>query len=184
MILRSLLTTVLILLPLISSADEAIEGSMDCEVTYQNFVSVEDGKPKSYSGIEGEFEKGDTLKMSYRHSLGGLLFILEDQNRDKFIIYEFKDRRELVKNSSDNLAVYKDRIGLSTISFGTDYIRHIDPKGELAMKRYYKGDWEGIYVKTMPYVQSAQISTFDCRHTKDRVSDIVSAIKTYHKANQ
>ena len=184
MIVRSLLTIVLILIPLVSSAEEAIEGSLNCEVTYQNFVSVEDGKPKSYSGVEGEFEKGDTLKVSYRYSLGGLLFILEDQNRDKFIIYESKDRRELIEPSSDNLAVYKDTIGLSTISFGTDYIRHFDSIGELAMKRYYKGDWEGIYVKTMPSIHSAQISTFDCRHTKDRVSDIVSAIKTYHKANQ
>jgi len=46
----------------------------------------------------------------------------------------------------------------------------------LRLKRYYKGDWNGVFTSSFIMDMSEQITTLDCRQSSDRVDDFISSV--------
>ncbi|MXQ08035.1 hypothetical protein GQ651_09285 [Alphaproteobacteria bacterium GH1-50] len=189
MIRRDLILSASLLLSPTLAVAEDIEGSMRCEVKSNEIIAVEDGRPVRYTGITDKFEVGDTLIFSYileENELASDRFfpMLELELRD-----EARNDDEVTWNGPVTKNIFSDRgIALDENARGASISGYmifdenrIDLEspiwGELKLNRYYKSDWQGIGVRTVFFgaVYQAQVFTLDCRHTRDRIDDILSA---------
>jgi len=164
-----------------SSQSKEIEGEMICTVKSNYVVSISEGKPEFYSGIEGSFAKGDSLIFKFfTDSLPGFVQI-------KLL---YKDK-VLASRQISNSKYSSDKIELKSngftygsrfrsISFFSDYILLRNGMREFRIERYYKGDWSGIISNWFSPDNGGigeTIATLDCRQSSDRVDDFVKYVR-------
>jgi len=124
---------------------DPLKGEMNCKITDQIIVAVEDGKPKRYSGAKDQPDTGDNLTFRINATERDITFFLGNS------LHEYLDR---------NLRPRKGRLG--GVQFGrpsdflTDFFtispdillfRSTNPlfSETLQLHRYYKSDWDGLY---------------------------------------
>jgi len=181
------LTLVLILLPLVSSAEELIEGSMNCEVTYQITLNTNDGKPQISEHNIDRYKKGDFLVVKYSFGQLGLHFEVNDKIRKRTFNQHTFGLSDLV-SISDSLSMFvgrnmrMDALSEGALTFGKNFIRYSDFFSQLRISRYYKGDWGGTVINDWgPYVE---MSSLDCRPINDKVDKIFDVIDAKQKVLQ
>jgi len=170
---RSLIfaTSLLTILPPVY-ADTAA-GSMACKVTKQRIIETTDGKAAEYSGWEGGFKEGDILLLKYAalsQSIASdgpnLTIQLRDERTDEPVHVVLSS---LTKKSPDN-RIYTH--------VSKDIIWAENDIGRLVLKRYYKSDWEGLFVSTPNAIGLAsQIFAMDCRTKIDRIEEVLKILQ-------
>jgi hypothetical protein len=155
-----------------------ISGSMSCKVKSNRVTALEEGKPKFYSGNEGEFSKGDTLILEYRLDWYKNLYVgLHEENSIKSTQPKIVENRyaefEQLKKVDGRISLKEgenDRLILSE-----DFISLATPINTMVFVRYYKSDFHGYYLSDLPAFLTVQLATFDCRPIDDKISEIISS---------
>lgn len=176
--MRTLCKLLLIQLTVISIQAFAkdVEGSMDCVVTGNVVVSSEEGKFKTYAGLQGGVSKNENLNLSYSVTGSSIYIALKREQADKSILISaFLDSTDSQtyadKGDSGGFVIRESRLNWNrSVSFLPDYIR-INEIREFVISRYYKNDWHGIYSFVSPLDLSTHTLTFNCRHTRDKMAD-------------
>jgi hypothetical protein len=153
---------------------QSVVGEMDCTVTGNVVVATEEGKFKTYSGIEGGVEANEKLTLSYDVTSNSIFLGLKRNNSKKDTVinayYNTKESKTRVEKNHDGGFIVKEKDYNHSISFLPDYIR-INEFRELFLKRYYKNDWHGIYSNVNNSDSSTHTMTFNCRHTFDNMDE-------------
>jgi hypothetical protein len=153
---------------------QSVGGEMDCTVTGNVVVATEEGKFKTYSGIEGGVEANEKLTFSYDVTNNSIFMGLKRNNSKKDTVinayYYSKDSKTKIEKYKDGGFVVTEKDYNHSISFLPDYIR-INGFRELFLKRYYKNDWHGIYSNVDNTSSSTHTMTFNCRHTFDNMDE-------------
>jgi hypothetical protein len=161
-------------------------GSMDCTVTGNVVVASEEGKFKTYSGIEGGVDANEKLTLSYDVTSDSIFMGLKRNNSKKDTVinayYSTKDSKTKVERNQDGGLILSEKIYNHGVSFLPDYIRIKDFR-ELFLKRYYKNDWHGIYSNVDYLNNRTHTLTFNCRHTLDNM-DAALKIFTDNKVSK
>jgi len=159
-------------------ADE--EGLMRCEIKSMGLETIEDGQPKSFTGYEDSEKVGDTLHFTYQiSSLTKVLMmkITHPQNEKSLNFTGAYGFINLNQNFS-NTFTYEGKYNQG--SFGKDFIRINSYGSELRMRRYYKSDWQGIFVRNNFAQEGIYYFTLDCRHSKDLIDEVYETISELH----
>jgi len=170
---------VVILLFAISAStysQEAEEGVMVCKVKSNYVVSIDEGKSKVYSGIKGSFSEGDDLVFSFAVSEYGSVQI-QLKYKDDTLVYNshYVDDNKFKILGDDGFS-YSGFPSIHAFRSNWINIEGMIEVPRLFMKRYYKGDWNGIYARTHMLDMTEQISTLDCRQSSDKVDDFISKV--------
>jgi len=169
------------------SKEMDIEGEMICKVKSNYVVEINEGKTKTYSGVEGSFSKGDDLIFKFFTDEFGIAYIkllYKDKVLGSNSIYLKNvypgDKLEL----TDNGFRYGARGTRRYIhNFSGDYIGfNLHPLSggrELRLTRYYKSDWNGVISgRIFPKDGLGEkVTTLDCRQSSDRVDDFVKHVR-------
>ena len=163
------------------------EGRMRCKITYQQVVQLIDGRPQIYSGYKDNYKVGDILNFEFsyvEYSNGEFIFgaDLRDRARDKSLVYT-----SFVSDyAGTKYSVKKGRLNLWGTSGGEDsppYIRTlymdtesvvIDDLGKMTLKRYYKGDFQGIV--HLHDSSNTHLVMLDCRTEADAIDKIINRL--------
>ena len=161
---------------------QSVGGEMDCTVTGNVVVATEEGKFKTYSGIEGGVEANEKLTLNYSVTSDSIFMGLKRNNPKKDTVinaYHYtKDSNIKVEKNQDAGFIVKNIDYNHSISFLPDYIR-IYGFRELFLKRYYKNDWHGIYSNVDNSNSSTHTMTFNCRHTFDNMDEAFKIFTAY-----
>ncbi len=151
-------------------------GVMKCKVTENYLVIVSDGVPATYTGYTGRIAKGDTVYINYKlYTLFGLEHItisLFKPGEDRSYmndIYRISERSKYFDKS------WLFSVG-ETYLGNKDMMRSRKDDTTLILRRYYKNDWEGVFVQNSTKGLSPQITSLDCRHPKDVYDQFVDYI--------
>jgi len=158
-----------------SQGKEAEEGEMVCKVKSNYVVSIDEGIPSVYSGIKNSFSKGDDLVFSFAVSEWGSVE-LELNYKDNILIY---NEHNIDSNEFERFNEGFSYSGFPSIhAFRSNWI-NIEGMLEaprLYLKRYYKGDWNGIYARTRVLEMTEQVAALDCRQSSDKVDDFINKV--------
>ena len=174
----------------ISLNAEEITGSMRCEVMSNRITTVEDGRPKEYTGFESGFGVGDTLRLSYSTISSGsnerehdrLHIALHDAVRGETIIAwvgtagpseAISETVITIPPTDQNIAKYYN----GSFSINSDFIIIDSGYGaRLDLSRYHKDDWQGLGVAPIISAPNGfQVYTLDCRTVTDRIEEVIDA---------
>lgn len=145
--------------------------SMECKVKYQIVVLSENGITKTFSGLTNKFEIGDTLSVivEFDTTEKNLFFYVGDDDHSIFA-YRTRSLRSL-DHSSRLLDLNKDYY----FTMDENMISSRGSYGSINFKRYYKSDYEAIFIR-LPYVTNhnfmSHLVTLDCRTTKNELDEI------------
>ena len=168
----------------LADTSETANGSMSCKVKSNKVIRVTEGKSSVFSGFKDEVKVGDALKFEYAATTFGkkgwqYSCELKDGVRDQ--LYVSVHHLQLVDNISlsDEIRVETDRLVVlgenyqQMISQDSIYCEGID--GNLRLKRYYKSDYEGMYIKDpSPDDYTTQVIALDCRTIKDDIQELIN----------
>lgn len=148
------------------------DGSMDCTVTGNVVVSSEEGKFKTYSGLQGGVKVNEKLILNYKTTDNSIYISLKrDKAENNTVINAYLSSNDIdttAEKGKDGGFVLNQTKFNHSVSFTPDYIRVHEFK-ELVITRYYKNDWHGIFSNVSPLDLSSQTLTLNCRHTNDKM---------------
>lgn len=151
---------------------QSVVGEMDCTVTGNVVVASEEGKFKTYSGIQGGVEANEKLTLKYDVTSNSIYMGLERNNAKKEVVinafYISKNAEIKIERDKNGGIIFTDTKFNHGISFLPDYIR-ITEFREFYLKRYYKNDWHGIFSYVDLFSMSAHALTLNCRHINDNM---------------
>ena len=182
---KLLLISLLFSFSLDSKAQDSIveyKGLMQCEIKSMTLETIADGKPMVFSSYEDSEKVGDILHFTYntnKNTKSLLMNLKHPQNENALNWGGLYKMRGLEKNFS-NTFTYDDDFDKG--SFGKDYIRIKSVTSELRMSRYYKSDWNGIYIRKLIFGKDQGIYyfTLDCRHSSDLIDEVYEMISEWH----
>lgn len=163
-----------------------ISGAMSCNITSLEVISSEEGIPKSYARYRDSVSKDDSLILEYSYNTEMASFYMGLKNATKDSIVANSISRNL--NTTDTVAgfpvlkKYDSYFSINTrqtnVSLGNDsiYFRN-SISGQFYAKRYYKGDWDGIYTSNVIRGTEVEVFTFNCRTLDDEIDAILEAIR-------
>lgn len=158
---------------------QSVDGAMDCTATGNVVVSSEEGKFKTYSGLQGGVNVNEVLNLTYSVTNNSIYISLKRDKAENNIVINSRLSTNDVNTSAEKGKgggfVLETKFNHS-VSFTPDYIRIYEFK-EFVISRYYKNDWHGIYVYVSPLDLSTQTITLNCRHTNDKMD---SAFKIFN----
>lgn len=151
---------------------QSVVGAMDCTVTGNVVAASEEGKFKTYSGIQGGVEVNEKLTLKYDVTSNGIYIGLERNNEKKEIVinayYSSANANIKVERNKNGGIIFTDTKFNHGISLLPEYIRITEFK-DLYLTRYYKNDWHGIFSNVDLFNMSAQTLTLNCRHINDNM---------------
>ena len=166
-----------------------LEGEMQCLVKSNGIVGIEEGQVVNYTGFKSGMEVGDNLTFGYSYENDRLpIFAMyldaTSKNRSYFSalirVQLSPSDVEILNDSFRNPDL--DAIGshMGKLAFSPDDILAIGFFDEfLKLHRYYKNDWEGVYVSITN--QLVQTATLDCRHQKDVLDEVIVHFQSAYK---
>ena len=189
------ITSALMLLASYASATE-FEGRMDCKVKTMRVTQIEEGIGREFSGFTDKLKVGDNVSLNYEFLSDKVVFQLKDSSRGE-------DYWDLdIKKYSDGVKYYATdeplgvgiQVGDAQHYFSQDNIHSkgfhfantetdftlID--GKISLKRYYKNDWQGLYFSH--YRLQIKVFTLDCRHTKDKLDQMIQNLRILEAAQE
>ena len=152
-------------------AANTLELRLDCEVKYQTIVSSEDGIPKVYSGYKDGLETGDnvTVKLRANKFSKDLYFEAVDTKRQIILTNHTTSYGEPGRLLEGEL---RHTSGPGLLSISQDLIIVNSFFSDIKFERYYKSDFEGMYVNRLWGALTTQVMTFDCRTVKNELAEI------------
>jgi hypothetical protein len=170
----------------IPSIAQSTEGAMDCTVTGNVVVSSEEGKYKTYSGIQGGVKNNEILNLTYSVTSNSIYIKLKrDKTENNTVIASYLSSADIdttaEKGKDGGIVLIQNKYNHS-LSFLPDYIRINEFQG-LVLSRYYKNDWHGIFTDVRPLDLSSHTLTLNCRHSNDKM-DVAFKIFNSYKARK
>ena len=173
-------TILLVLLMTIAThvGAERLTGKLLCKVKSNIVVTISDGKPKNYSGFTDQMKVDDNLVFYYRFQPKSksddpsyLCTLFDDKKDFSYLLqsavvpaYSFSTiDKGLYANTSDDIWGEDAYLNPNAIKCASGEKR-------LILSRYYKSDYEGVFV-SYPVSQdlNTQVATLDCRTEKDSI---------------
>lgn len=163
--------------------DDQLKGEMNCKITDQIILAVQDGKTIRYVGAKDQPIIGDSLTFTYDASERNFTFVLGNSSHeylDENLRKGFGATANFGRTSNfsfDRLVIRQN----SLVFRSTNPLR----SKTLQLHRYYKSDWGGMLTfsfhgKEYKSTQiSTQILTLDCRTIKDSIDAILFRFATY-----
>jgi len=151
---------------------------LDCEVKFQAVISSEDGITKAYSGYQDGLEIGDHVESIFTvHEDKALFFGLVDTKSENVLLeYVALDGFGTYKAENSTL-VHKYNPNF-LISINNDQLTVKGTLGDFRLNRYYKSDFEGMFIKHMfGNDLNTHVVTFDCRTVQDQLDEILTLFK-------
>ena len=184
------ITIILAFLMTIGSQAMAINGQMDCKVKTNRITTISEGIGTEYTGYQDDFVVGDTLNLFYEFVNDELTVKIRDSKRRSNLwnntVTYIAGSDSKFHSQEDGSAAGLSRANNSN-SLGQDTIRsrglHFimtdgDMKaadGQVNLNRYYKNDWDGI-IYYSGRLRAVHVVTIDCRHIRDQLDNIISAL--------
>jgi len=161
---------------------DPLEGRMSCLVTGQNLMIVKDGKANQYDGFRDQVKLGDPIYIDYGLHFNLLKISLSDKKRNNQMVEAEVDIGSILTKVSEENGVFSisDLVGTTTI--GDDFIMFKNSIfGEVSMHRYYKEDWQGLYLLTdRDFTGNKTLTTHsiavDCRHGVNKLEELKTQI--------
>jgi hypothetical protein len=161
-----------------SVAVATTEVLMTCKVKTNAAFSVEDGIGKEYSGIKNTFKQGDDIyfRITFTNSLLVTLSNSVTSKEKKTFLWSYisSDDMKYLKVDENRLGVTYDEKNFTVIT--SSFINIESPLEQIFLKRYYRGDWNGIYTYTVPIDLLVNIATLDCKQNQDKVDDFIKEV--------
>ncbi len=174
----TIITSALILLSSHAFAD--FTGGMDCKVKSSKVMSIEEGIPREFTGFGNRFDVGDTLTLTYGSEREIVFLDVKDRSRDnRYVWISAKLDIGVVSTWQSS---YTDSVGFSgplqSLTLNPDKIEASSSlQYRIYFHRYYKNDWEGIFIWKIPHFQKVQVATLDCGHTDDQLDKMLNALE-------
>ena len=177
------------------ASSDIIQGTMKCKVKSQSIIEIEEGIPKQYPYYVDKIKTGEELILEYE-LFDTFMFriILKDQVRDDLKFYRSYEPKTLTRRVNNSEYVILDdstddstegRIIISNDSIDADYADYSEAltmfNSRLALKRYYKGDWNGIFTHSIN--ASVKTMTLDCKPGIDQYDELMEALEDYAEEN-
>ena len=165
-------------------------GSMRCEIKSMRIEVIEDGKTTVYSGYEDDLEVGDKILIVYEaENLIDLyqerviqrtftLAMVNEETQEYMYNSDYNFTLTSLEKNSGKTVVFTNR--LYSASFSPEFIRREGSTDEFRMSRYYKGDWNGIFIRHEIERPGVFYFTFDCRQRIDQLDQTYTLIKQWH----
>ena len=171
-----LLAIIVLMLSAGAIVAENLAGRMDCKVKSNKIIEIVEGLPEEYSHFTDQFVVGDKLSFHYSLEDRNFSFNLEDKIRRKDV-----SRIEVYRHNIESLHHTGADAGVSSatsrLEFNPNFLYGTGIfNSSLHFTRYYKSDWQGLVARTTG-LQQHQTFTLDCRHSVDRIDEIIEAIK-------
>ena len=186
----------------LTHSSEIVKGYMECKVKGIKLVSIEDGKHEEYTGYEKSFKKNDKFNMVYQTNTADLLRveIEEDYLRSTNYIFrvgsflgtkDFKGTKIQFAKEGENCIKGKHCTPENTFFLEDEFTSFMltenlifskEDYAQFRLERYYKNDWNGLYVRVSG-LDSFNM-TFDCRHKNDKLSIITDKLKRILNQNK
>jgi hypothetical protein len=189
------ITSALMLLASHASATE-FEGRMDCKVKTMRVTQIKEGIGEEFSGFRDSLKAGDSVSLNYEFLEDKVIFQLRDSSRgnDYWDLYIKKYSDGVDYYATDNALGVGIQEGDSQHFFSQDNIHSkgfhftnmktsfnvVD--GKIALKRYYKNDWQGLYFSHSGL--QIIVFTLDCRHTKDKLDQMIQNLRILEAAQE
>ena len=157
------------------------EDTVSCEVRGVSTVRVEEGEHATYSGVAGEPNEGEQVRLSYvverkryRNRVSMSLDAktgTEDGYETHFFSFvtEYSDQ-DLVNRESDTSIFLEEsdrKVGASVAStVSASYLG-----AELRLTRYYKADWQGLYIRRGFLENYVYVATLRCQQSEDKLTN-------------
>ena len=183
--MQNLLVLVLILMTTQVGAEESLEGQLSCKVTSNFVVQPIDGKAKTFSGITDQFKVGDRLRFYYsftpKTQTEGPSYIctLSDTIRDhNHILHSANAQTYTFSDISNGLyAETSDTMWGEDAYLTPEAIKCASNDKRLILSRYYKSDYEGVFVRyPVSGDLTTQVVTLDCRTEESSIDEIYRTI--------
>ncbi len=163
------------------------EGSMECTVTGVSVTASEEGKFKSYSGIEGLVKSNEKVILTYRSSWSGLFSIQLErtiETKNKVIISQLfsTEHQDVIAESSGAKGYVFNGKDFGNASLLEDYIR-VANFSTLVLHRYYKSDWHGIYSRIYYPEPLVFTLSLNCRHRNNQIEAVWEVLKKIKSKN-
>jgi len=157
---------------------QSAQGVFDCKVNGSTVERSEEGKYKSYSGVEGGLKVGDETTLIYKVTEKHIYIEMRrDNKKETIIINEAVGAEDSVARAKNRgIVISNDSKGRS-VSLLPDYIRIKSISRELSLRRYYKSDWHGMLVEYSPVDMYIMVLGFNCRHTNDQLDKAYDIFK-------
>lgn len=164
--------------------DRAIyEGSVSCEVRGVSAASIDEGQHQRLAGVVGLPNEGDAVVVDYSLGVNRLsnwldfrLFAPEAVEEDSIFTADVSDiggenlaGEKLVTRQTDRSFSIQDRYTEIRAAQGeTIYLR--SSRSALQLRRYYKADWQGMYIRHGFAKELAYVATLRCQQNEDALS--------------
>jgi len=161
-----------------------VDGAMDCTVTGNVVVASEEGKFKTYNGIQGGVTANEKLTLNYTVFNNSISIVLKRKQAEQNIVIIGRLSSKDIGTSAEKyenkgFGLQRSSYGhTKSIQFSSDYIE-IKNFGEFSIRRYYKNDWHGIYSFINLGESTIQTLTLNCRHTDDKMEDAFQIFTGY-----
>lgn len=159
------------------------EGSVSCEIRGVSAASVDEGQHQRLAGVVGLPNEGDAVVIDYNLRVNRLgnrlvfrLFAPEAEDDDSIFTADVSDiggenlaGGKLVTRQTDRSFSIQDRYtGIRAAQGETIYLRSY--RSALQLRRYYKADWQGMYIRHGFAKELAYVATLRCQQSKDALS--------------
>lgn len=195
-LLMGFILSVGVWIPSSVTAQEII-GFMRCKVMDQGVRSISDGRVKSYSkrwqyypevGEQVILTYGITKGERFRFNItfnGNFVFDTLFRDIDAISLETLSDDPQSsldiffdIRKASETSYVLTDsESDFNEIFWNSDTIDVDGLGGQLRLQRYYKSDWQGVFIDSVPLLKPVGSRGFtfallDCRHNADKVDEI------------
>jgi hypothetical protein len=170
-------------------------GIMKCEVKSNDVITTKEGKPQKFIGYEDKFVVGDKLTITYEKMYSTFSVEMNDPVRDDHFMTasisgDDQDRSFHKPKYSEGILLRSKgfsnpRFIISSTEFensifaNSEIISASNNLKSLELRRYYKNDWEGLYVSK--FNLELQIAILDCRHTSDSLDIFIEKLHFEHE---
>lgn len=168
----------LVILVFVSTPAFSKSFSFNCQLKDFVILAMEDGKTKRYKGFTDSFAVGDTfrIKMEFGEKLGKptLEGDVTSSGESRMMLFPVTLEQKLVKKG-DTIRI--DEL-ISEYAVGEDYFEIEALFNTLTLRRYYKGDWQGIFkgedIGENSF--SSYVGTFNCLGASSAIDPLYTRV--------
>ncbi len=160
----------------------SISFSINCKVQDSLLFSMEDGKSTRYPKIEGDIGAGDDLVLDFEFVLTE--YGLYRLNIGSNIGSNYKFAASAVDADYDGM--FEDHVTFENIHsmvFGENYMNIDGFMGIANLSRYYKNDWNLLYVGH-GIKKSSEMKSANCLGVSNKYSEMLEVMKSHHRNDE
>jgi hypothetical protein len=159
------------------SASDNIEGLMDCTIKGIKIIKINEGIHEEFSGVEGVSAAGDKFTISYKNTKTSHFSLIMPtfwESNHIFSFFIIKENASVGYNRAtknrEAMMYLRDKNEVNQIAWNYDVIYADNTNNSLTLRRYFKNDWNGLYVNHVG-LTSTNV-TFECRNNYNQLENI------------